>query len=121
MRTTYIELLGQRHPLCFSLAASQELDDAFGGLERMQEALASGRLSQAAAAVDTALSILLRAGRTYAAAMGEDLPPELPCRPAEAIDASSGAAIRTIFSAITGDAEREVETAPKKEEAAPGA
>ena len=52
MKVTYIELLGERHPLCFSLAASEALDESFGGLDRMTQALSSGSLSQTAKAPD---------------------------------------------------------------------
>lgn len=119
MRVTYIELLDQRHPMCFSLAASEALDEAFGGLERMQEELQSGSVGRVAKAADTVLAILMQAGRIYASARGEELPEKLPCRPADLIDASSKEAVQAIFSAITGGTEREVETVPKNGEAAP--
>ena len=70
MKVTYIELLGERHPLCFSLAASEALDESFGGLDRMTQALSSGSLSQTAKAVDTVLQILMKAGRVYCGARG---------------------------------------------------
>jgi hypothetical protein len=63
MKVTYIELLGERHPLCFSLAASEALDESFGGLDRMTQALSSGSLSQTAKAVDMVLQILMNVGR----------------------------------------------------------
>jgi len=75
MKVTYIELLGERHPLCFSLAASEALDESFGGLDRMTQALSSGSLSQTAKAVDTVLQILMKAGRGY---FGGGAPPSPP-------------------------------------------
>ena len=119
MRVTYIELLGQQHPLCFSLAASEAMDEAFGGLDKMQEELQSGSICRVAKATDKVLTILLKAGRIYASARGEELPDKLPCRPADLIDASSKKAIYAIFSVISSDTEREVETASKNGEAAP--
>jgi len=86
MKVTYIELLGERHPLCFSLAASEALDESFGGLDRMTQALSSGSLSQTAKAVDTVLQILMKAGRVYCGARGDELPPPLPCRPADLLE-----------------------------------
>lgn len=63
MRVTYLELLGQKHPMCFSLAASAELDRAFGGLENMSARFQDGGLAQRAEAINTAMKALLKAGR----------------------------------------------------------
>ena len=73
MRVSYIELLGEQHPMCFSLSASEVMSSKFGSLERMQEDLQSGDLARVARAVDEVLAILLRAGRTYVAAIGGDV------------------------------------------------
>ena len=118
MKVTYIELLGERHPLCFSLAASEALDEAFGGLDRMTQALSSGSLSQTAKAVDMVLQILMKAGRVYCGARGDELPPPLPCRPADLLDVRDGSTVGLILTAISGDSEREVEAASKKAGAA---
>lgn len=118
MKVTYIELLGERHPLCFSLAASEALDEAFGGLDKMTEALSGGSLSQIAKAADTVLQILMKAGRVYCGARGDTLPPPLTCRPADLLDVRDGSTVRLILAAISGDSEREVEAAPKKDGAA---
>lgn len=120
MRVSTIELLGRKHPLCFSLTAAAEMDEAFGGLENLSEEMQSGGLSQRAAAINRALEILLKAGRIYAAASGLELPEPLPCAPADLIDVTDGAAVQAIFSAISGDTEREVETVPKNGTATQG-
>ncbi len=120
MRVSYIELLGQRHPLCFSLTAATEMDEAFGGLESLAERLQTGGIGQMAKSVNTALEILLKAGRIYVSACGGELPEPMPCRPADLIDVTDGTAVTAIFSAISSDTEREVETIPKNGESAQG-
>lgn len=120
MRVSYIELLGEQHPMCFSLAASEELSTEFGGLDRMQEALASGDIARVAKAVDTVLDCLLKAGRIYVSATGGELPKELPCRPADLIDVTDGTAVRAIFTAISNDTSREVEAKTKNGKATQG-
>lgn len=106
--------------MCFSLTAATEMDEAFGGLENLSERMKSGGLAQQAAAINQALDILLKAGRVYASASGMELPDPLPCAPADLIDVTDGAAVKAIFSAISGDTEREVETVSKNGEAAQG-
>ena len=113
MRVTYLELLGQKHPMCFSVTASAELDHAFGGLENMSKRMTDGSLAQKVGAINTALEILLKAGRVYASAAGLDVPPPLPCEPGDLMDVTDGNAVNTIFSAISGSAGREVEIESK--------
>lgn len=124
MKLHYIELLGQKHPLCFSLAASEEVDAAFGGMGKMFEEMTSKDTVRIARATDKILQILMKAGRVYASACGEELPPALPCRPADVIDASSRAGMETvtmaIIEAIQGDTARTVEAQAKNGEATPG-
>ena len=97
MKVSYIELLGEKHPLCFSLAAASEVTEAFGGLENMSKSLSLDDIGKAAKAIDAVLTILMRAGRIYVKASGGELPPELPCRPSDLIDVTDGSAIRAIF------------------------
>lgn len=115
----YIELAGQKHPLCFSLAASEQLADEFGGLEQMQERLLGDSVSEGdkIRAIDRVLTVLMEAGRVYASASGEELPPKLPCRPVDLIDAGDPSALMAILSTIGGDTERTVETESKNGEA----
>ena len=113
MRMSYVEFLGRKYPLCFSMAASQELVEAFGSLDKMADALDETKLGEMAAAVDKILTILMKAGRIYAQAVGEDVPPELPCRPADLIDITDKQAINAIFNAMKTDSERSVEAVSK--------
>ena len=120
MKVSYIELLGEQHPMCFSLAASEELSAKFGGLEKMENALASKDIAQVAHAVGEVLDCLLKAGRIYVSAAGGELPAELPCRPADLIDVTDGSAVKAIFTAIATDTARMVETKVKNGGATPG-
>ena len=121
MKITYIELLGEKHPLCLSLAAAQAIDEAFdGGLSQMQEEVLSASTGRQAQAIDTVLQILLKAGRTYVSACGEELPKPLPCRPADLIDVRDQTVITTLFDALSNDTKREVEVEEKNVEAARG-
>ena len=118
MKISTIELLGKQYPMCFSLTAAAEMDEAFGGLETLSEQLTSNRIGMVARTVNTALEILLKAGRTYAALNGMEVPDPLPCAPADLIDIRDGKAVKAILSAISGDTEREVETEVPNGEAA---
>ena len=120
MKVAYIELAGKKHPLCFSLTAANALDKAFGSLESMSDRILSSNVGQQLEAINTVLEILLKAGRIYASASGMEIPDPLPCSPADLIDVTDGEAVRSIFSAISGDTEREVETVPKNQEATQG-
>ena len=120
MRVSYIELLGEQHPLCFSLAASEELSEKFGSLEKMQKEMVSKDISKVAKAFDTILTILLKAGRIYVSATGGKLPAELPCRPADLIDVTDREAVRSIFTVISADTARTVETKTKNAGATQG-
>ena len=120
MKVSCIEFLGKQHPMCFSLTAAAEMEGKLGGLEGLVEHIKSGSLAQQAAAVNQALEILLKAGRIYASASGMELPDPLPCAPADLIDVTDGKAVKSIFSTISNDTGREVETSPKNAEAAQG-
>lgn len=117
MRVSTIELLGKKYPMCFSLTAATEMEDAFGSLDKLSERIQSGSLTQQAGAINKALEILLKAGRIYASASGLEVPDPLPCAPADLIDVTDGKAVKAIFSAVAGDTEREVETVPNGEAA----
>lgn len=120
MKINYVEFLGRKYPMCLSLAATEKLTEAFGGLEQMQKALTIDNIGGAAKAIDTVLGILMDAGRIYATAMGEEVPPELPCRPSDLIDVREGSATRAIFDVIRADSSREVEAETKNGEATQG-
>lgn len=110
MKVHYIELLGKKHPLCFSMAAAEELDEHFGGLDKMADALTSKDIKVVAKATDKVLMEMLKAGRIYAGAMGEELPPAIPCKPSDILDPREGRAISAIFAALKGDSARKVRT-----------
>lgn len=115
MKVSYIELLGKKYPLCFSLSASERLSDAFGGMDKMQEALSDTKdIGKLAKAVDTILTALMDAGNIYCKMANIETPEKLLCRPSDLIDMSDPAAISAIFSAISAGNEREVEVADSK-------
>ena len=124
MKLHYIELLGRQHPLCFSLAASEDVEAEFGSMKAMFDEMTSGDAARVAKATDKVLRILMKAGRVYASACGEEVPPPLPCRPADVIDAGNREEISkvttAIIDAIRGDTARTVETQRKNGEATPG-
>lgn len=119
MKVSYIELAGRKYPMCLSLSAAAALEDTFGDLTKMGEALTHGSIRDKTAAVNDVLRILIAAGRTYVLAEGGEVPELLNCAPSDVLDVTSGAAVKAIFSTITGDTKREVEAEPKKAEAAP--
>lgn len=119
MKMSYIELAGKKHPLRLSLGASEKISDEFGSLDSMQKSLLNKDISQGDTIriIDRVLTILMEAGRIYASACGDELPPELTCRPVDLIDASDPAAIQAIISAMKDDTDRTVETEVKNVEA----
>ena len=114
MKVSYIKLLDRDYPLCFSLTASQELAEAFGGLDKMSKELASSDMAKMCKAVNVTLNALMKAGRIYAGAIGRECPEPLPCEPCDVIDMTDPESIKAIFAAINGDTERSVETKKKK-------
>ena len=119
MKVTYVEFLGQKHPLCFSLAASEKILEEFGSLENMSLEITGKDVIRKVHALDRVLQILMKAGRIYVSACGDDLPPELPCRPADLIDVRDPKAVEAIFSVMRTDTERTVETDTKNGEPTP--
>ena len=113
MKVSYVEFLGQKHPLCFSLAASEKILEEFKSLGAMSDAITGDDLVKKVYALDRVLQILMKAGRIYLSACGEDLPPELPCRPADLIDVRDPKATQAIFDVMRSDTERTVEAEGK--------
>lgn len=109
MRMSYIQLLGEQHPLCLSLTAYEQIDDRFGSFDAMCDKLTGDNPGEIARTVNDVLEILLRAGRVYGSAMGMELPEKLPCKPADVIDVTEGRAVQSIFQAMRGDVKRTVE------------
>ena len=54
------------------------------------------------------------------AAAGQDVPPELTCKPGDLIDITDGTAIKAIFETVRTDMGREVETKTKNAGATQG-
>lgn len=112
MRVSYVLLGGEKRPVCFSLSAVEELEEEFGSLDAMREALVSGRVT----AINRVLEIMLRAGNNYCEAMGLEHPAPLKCRPSDLIDVSDirdGSVVTDIFAAMKNDTNRSVETTRK--------
>lgn len=120
MKVHYIELLGEKHPLCFSLAASEAIGERFGSMKAMYEALGSKNLQELAGAVDGALSILMHEGRIYASALGKELPQPLPASPAHFIALGDTEPTKKILDVIRDNSARTIEAAPKKTDATQG-
>lgn len=120
MKVSYVEFLGQKHPLCFSLAASEAILEEFQSLGAMSDAITGEDVAKKVHAIDRVLQILMKAGRIYASACGEDLPPELPCRPADLIDVRDPKATQAIFDVMKADTERTVEAVGKNGETTSG-
>jgi len=117
MKLSYIELAGAKHPLCFSLSATEEICEAFGDTSSMADAITAGSDIDKIKAIDKVLTILLAAGRRYCETVGMELPPALKGRPADVIDISDPSAVNAIFSTLQKDTERTIEA--KSKNAAP--
>lgn len=122
MERQYIELLGEKHPLCFSMSAAQRLTERFGSLDEMGAQLGSEDASIRRDAINDALEELMQAGRVYAKALGEPLPPQLPCKPADVLPPQTAPVLALILRTMRGDSQRDVEAegSVKNVEATPG-
>lgn len=109
MNIKTIELLGEQHPLCFSMTAAQNLTERFGSIQAMGEQLMSDDVSIRREAINDALTELLRAGRVYAKAKGDALPREITCKLADIMPPDTAAPVALIISVLTADTKREVE------------
>ena len=110
MKISYIDLGDkERRPVCFSLSAIEAIEDEFGSLDAMREALVAGKVK----AINRVLEIMLDAGQKYCSAMGTECPLPLKCRPGDLIDVRDSSVISAIFDAIAGDSERAVEVKGK--------
>lgn len=108
MKLSYINL-GEDippQPVCFSLGAIEALEDEFGSLEAMRQGLVDGKVK----AINKVVEIMIDAGRAYCKGTGRTCPDPLPCRPADLIDISDSSIVSDLFSAMTSDSERKVET-----------
>lgn len=110
MRIKYINILGQEHPLCYSLRASAELGEIFEELER--EKAKGVKITKARIAIYSGkmLDVLLKAGRVYGKLAGLELPPPLPCSTVDLIDATDLASLALVNECIRDGSKREVVT-----------
>ena len=114
MKLTYITLKeSEKHPLCFSLSAVEELCEKFGGLEEMVAAIKEDSMVARVKAITTVLDILMRAGRHYCQEMGIEMPPPIKCNVGDLIDITDGSAVSAIFSTMSNDTARAVEAKGK--------
>lgn len=110
MKLNYIQLgAGEKQPVCFSLSAIEDIEDEFGSLDKMRDALVKGKVK----AINKVLEIMIKAGRSYCLGMGLDCPPPLICRPADLIDVRDASIVTEIFSVISDDTDRSVEVKGK--------
>lgn len=119
MKIGYIELAGEKHPLCFSLSATEEICEKFGSLDGMGKALEEDDFKTRIGNIDSILTILMKGGRRYCEVMGQELPLPLPCRPADVLGVFDKDAIAAIRETISRDSARTVEAKPKKADPAP--
>lgn len=121
MKIGTIELAGQTHPLCFSLEACGEVEEAFGSLEAMEQALVNPlSFKTFAQSMDAALLPMLKAGRIYAQMMGEELPPAITLLPSQLIAPGDRQIIRAIRDTISGDTKTEIQVVRGNAEATQG-
>lgn len=109
MKLSYVQLGGERQPVCFSLSAIEALEDRFGSLDAMQNSLTGGSVK----AINSVLEIMIDAGRAYCKAMDLECPPPLKCRPGDLIGVDDKDIVTEIFSAIRTGTERKVEVKGK--------
>lgn len=110
MKVNYVELAGEKRPICFSVSAAEDIAEAFGGMDAMSKGLIKGDVKS----ISKVLEILLEAGQKYCAAMEIDCPAPLKCRPADILDINEASEIvNSIFETIKNDTERTVEVRSK--------
>lgn len=121
MRITYLTLGETKYPMCMSVTSVERIEEEFGGLEQMMEALtyssASG-LTNVIRAAETALGIFLDAGRIYSTELGETVPPMPGCRITDMIGVDALDFTGLVGSVISSSTEREAEAEPSKKEGA---
>ena len=119
MNINYIELRGEKHPLCYNLYAIERICDEFGDIEAMSRMVSSDKQTDQIRAVSKLLKILMEGGREYCREMGMELPKEVK-NPSALIDIASPETIKAVFGAINGNSARTVEATSKNAEATRG-
>ena len=119
MKLHYIELLEKKYPLCLSLTAYIDLMERYKGVGGLGNALESKDDAVVAKTLEDVLTVLMQAGRLYAGYIGEEVPPELPCRLGDLVDARDPAIIRLVYQTMRSDTTRTIEATTKNAEATP--
>lgn len=109
MEVKYIELRGEKHPLCYNLYAIERICDEFGDIDTMIESM-NGKDN--VRSIGKMLKILMEAGREYCREMGMEMPKPI-ANPSALIDIRDPETIRAIFSTINDHSERSVEVTGK--------
>lgn len=115
MKITYINLMGKDYPLCWNLEVGAKLQEQYGDIDSLMEAL---RGESIRAMINT-LDALLEGGQNYCKVAGIECPPPLPCSVGSVIDISDTSAVAEAFKAINAGSEREVEVVEKNAAATP--
>ena len=116
MRRGSIAVLGREYPLCFSTRVACDVEEKFGGLSALSDAMTKGGLGAQLRAVMWTLAEMIRAGCAHAAMTGEAAPE--PLTEEQLLDAFGpedlvdlyGKVVRTIVD----DTQRKVEAEPPK-------
>lgn len=121
MKVIPIKLGEVDYPMCMSLTAVERIEEEFGGLEQLMESLTytnAGGLTNVIRAAETVLGIFLDAGRTYATARGETVPPLPDCRLTDLLGVDEMNFSGLVNEVIGASTTREVEAEPPKKEEA---
>lgn len=119
MRITYLTLGDVKYPMCMSMTSIERIEEEFGSLEQMMEALtysSAGGLTNVIRAAETALGIFLDAGRVYSTSRGEAVPPLPDCRITDMLGMDDLDFAGLVNSVISSSTKREVEAESSKKE-----
>jgi hypothetical protein len=106
----YLDIAGQKFPACFSMAATEDIVAAFGGMDEMSK----GLLNKDISVVGKMLDILISAGCEYCDLMGMEHPKKPKGRLTALMSIKETEAIvGQIFDVMTEDAGRTVEVRSK--------
>lgn len=113
-RTTTLQLAGKQYPLNFSVAAARQIDERYGGMEKLSQAFDGGSIGRMMGTLSDVMYLLMQQGAAYEKLVnGREV--ELPT--AEELDVLMGmqdfAVIqKTLFEAMGVGAKATVEVAP---------
>ena len=121
MKTGMMEVAGTKYPLSFSARVIVACNERYGSIDNIDSALENeaGDIGKVLTECFWLLAEMNRAGSAYQKLMGNDAPePLTEDFLLDAVGADDIAELKfNIFSAITGDMQREVETEDEKEAA----